>query len=99
MPTFMILMRLTDKGAAEIKDQPDSVNRSIKAFEEMGGKVIGVYACGAIYDFVGIGEAPNGKVAEAFRRYILAAGLARAQVIRLYPLAEFQAIIDSLKLK
>jgi uncharacterized protein with GYD domain len=44
-----------------------------------------------------VGEAPNGKVAEAFRRLVLAAGLTRAQVIRMYSLAEFKEIIDSHK--
>ena len=41
MPNYIILMKLTDQGAKTIKDAPGRVEAGIKAFEKMGGKMIG----------------------------------------------------------
>jgi uncharacterized protein with GYD domain len=99
MSKYMLLMKLTEKGACDLKGQPEVIEGGIKVFEEMGGKVIGVYACGTLYDYVAIGEVPNDEVAEMFRRLTMSMGLVKAQFIRLFTLKEFTGLIDALKLE
>jgi uncharacterized protein with GYD domain len=99
MSKYMLLLKLTEKGACELKGQPESIEGAIKVFEKMGGKVIGVYACGTLYDYVAIGEVPNDEVAETFRRLTMSMGLVKAQFIRLFTLKEFTGLIDALKLE
>ena len=64
------MMKLTDQGAKSIKDAPNRLQAGIKAWEGMGGKVLGVYAAMGEYDYMTIGEAPNDEVMMAFRMAI-----------------------------
>ena len=43
MPTFITLMKFTDKGIKDIKSAPQRIEEGIKAWEAMGGKLIGFY--------------------------------------------------------
>ena len=74
MSTYVTMMKLTDQGAKSIKEAPDRLQAGIKAWEGMGGKVLGVYATMGEYDYVTIGEAPNDEVMMAFRMAISALG-------------------------
>jgi len=41
MPTYIILANLTDQAMKAIKIAPKRIDKAIKNFEEMGGKLIG----------------------------------------------------------
>ena len=43
MPIYITLFNLTDQGIKNIKDAPKRFEQGAKAFEEMGGKLIGFY--------------------------------------------------------
>ena len=43
MPTYVILMNLTEQGVKTIKDAPARIEESTKAIEAAGGKLIGFY--------------------------------------------------------
>ena len=58
----------TGQGANTIKDASGRIEAGIKAFEKMGGKVIGFYVVMAEHDDVAVGEAPNDEVATTFAR-------------------------------
>jgi uncharacterized protein with GYD domain len=96
MPTYVTLMKLTDQGAKTIKEAPTRLQAGINAWESMGGKVLGVYASMDEYDYITIGEAPNDEIMLTFRMAISALGTVRMETMRVFPLAEFAAIVQKL---
>jgi uncharacterized protein with GYD domain len=96
MLKYMILMKMTPEGAKNLKGWPESIDRALETFAQMGGKLIGYYACGALYDFIGIGDCPSPEVAEMFRRLIVSFGAVEAQVIQLYTKEEFDQLIEAI---
>ena len=44
MPTYIVLMKLTDQGIKMVKDAPDRIEAAISSLEALGGKVNGFYA-------------------------------------------------------
>jgi len=54
-----MLSRLTDQGAATIKENPQRIMEVDKEMEAMGVKVLDQYAVLGEYDFVSILEAPD----------------------------------------
>ncbi len=59
MPAFVLLMNLTAKGAADIKNMPQRIDANMKAFEAMGGRVLSFHVTMGPYDMVAVGEAPS----------------------------------------
>ena len=96
MLKYMILMKMTHEGAKILKDMPASIDRALEMGAQMGGKLIGFYACGALYDFIGIGDFPSPEVAETYRRLVVSAGLVEAQVIRLFTKEEYDQLIEAI---
>ncbi len=93
MNTYIILMKLTDQGIKTVKDAPKRAEAGIKAFEKMGGKVLGFYASLGEYDYVSIGEAPNDEVATAFSLALGSLGNVRTTSLRAFTLKEFTEIV------
>jgi len=96
MPNYVILMKLTDQGAKTIKEAPGRMEAGIKAFEKMGGKVIGFYAVMGEYDYVGVGEAPSDEVATTFSLAIGSLGNVKTTTLRAYTKEEFAAMVKKL---
>ena len=96
MPNYVILMKLTDQGAKTIKDAPGRVEAGIKAFEKMGGKVIGFYAVMGEYDYVTVGEAPSYEVATTFALGLGSLGNVKTTTLRAYTKEEFAAMVKKL---
>ena len=96
MPNYVILMKLTDHGAKTIKDAPGRIEAGIKAFEKMGGKIIGFYTVMGEYDYVAIGEAPSDEVATTFSLAIGSLGNVRTTTLKAYTKEEFAAIVKKL---
>jgi len=96
MANYVILMKLTDQGAKTIKDAPGRMEAGIKAFEKMGGKVIGFYAVMGEYDYVGVGEAPSDEVATTFALAIGLLGNVKTTTLRAYTKEEFAAMVKKL---
>ncbi|MBW6466993.1 MAG: GYD domain-containing protein [Brevefilum sp.] len=96
MLKYMILAKMTPEGTKYFKGWPASIDGVLETFTQMGGKLIGFYACGALYDFVGIGDLPSPEVAEMYRRLVVSGGLVEAQVIRLFTKEEFDQLIEAL---
>ena len=99
MPTYMILMKMTPEGKKQLKERPKSIDGAIKTLEAMGGKIFGFFASSALYDFIGIGEAPNDGVCEQFRQLAMSWGKIDAQVIRLFTKDEFDKLILAIKIE
>ena len=96
MEIYMLLMKMTPEGAKMLKNWPESIDGALELVNEMGLKTVGWYACGAVYDFIGIGEVPNAETAEMFRHVLVSGGLVEAQVIRLFTKEQFFQLINAI---
>lgn len=67
---YISLMRLTDKGLAELAGSPDRRKISEERVAALGGKSIAFYATLGAYDFVQVFEMPDN---EAMLQYVLTA--------------------------
>lgn len=56
MPTYIILMNLTEQGIKNIKEAPQRIEATAKALEAVGGKLKDFYTVMGLYDYVAIAE-------------------------------------------
>ena len=96
MPTYITLMKFTDQGIKDIKTAPERIKNGIKAWEAMGGKVIGFYAVMGEYDYVAIGEASGDEVAMAFNLSLGSFGNVRTTTLRAFTKEELAEMIKKL---
>ena len=90
MPAFVLLMNLTAKGAADIKQAPSRIDEGIRAFEAMGGKMYSFHVTMGPYDYVAIGEVPSDEVAAAFALALSAQGYVTTTSMRAYTREQFK---------
>ena len=96
MPTYILLMKLTDQGVKAIKDAPKRVEEGIKGFEKMGGKMLGFYLTTGEYDYVSIGEAPSDEVAVTFALALGSKGNVRTTSLKAFTKEEFAGMVKKL---
>ena len=96
MPTYVMLMNLTEQGAKGIKEQPKNIQESIKKAEAVGGKVLGFYLTMGEYDYIALGEAPNDEVAATFLLGLAAGGNVRTKTLRAFTLEEYSEFVENL---
>jgi uncharacterized protein with GYD domain len=96
MPTYITLYKFTDQGIRSIKEIPQRIEEAIKNFEQMGGKVIGVYSVMGEYDIVALGEAPNDEAAMSFALALGSQGNIRSTTLKAFSKEAFAAIVRKL---
>jgi uncharacterized protein with GYD domain len=96
MVTYMLMMKLTDAGIKDLKNSPKRVEEGIKAFEKIGGKLIGFYAAVGEYDFISIGEAPSDEAAIGFAFGLTALGYVKTTSVKLIPVKVYTELIKKL---
>ncbi|MBU7047944.1 MAG: GYD domain-containing protein [Theionarchaea archaeon] len=96
MPTYITLMKFTDKGIKDIKNAPQRIENGIKAWEAMGGKLIGFYAVMGEYDYVAVGEASSDEVAMTFNMSLGSAGNVRTITLRAFTKEELTEMVKKL---
>jgi uncharacterized protein with GYD domain len=96
MPTYVTLMRYTQKGIESIKDGPSRLDAAKKAIAAAGGSVHAFYLTTGQYDAVAISEFPDDH---AMARVALAGasqGFVRSETSRAFTEDEYRKIIASL---
>ena len=96
MPTYIMLMKLTEQGIKDIKNAPNRIEQGIKQFEAMGAKLIGFYTVMGEYDYVAIGEAPSDEVTMTFLLGLGSLGSVRTTTLKAFTREEFSGIIKKL---
>jgi uncharacterized protein with GYD domain len=96
MGTYVLLMKLTEKGLREIKGAPPRIEEAISAFEAMGGKMIGFYPVMGEYDFVVIGDLPSDTDAMTYALGISAKGYVRTKTLKAFTTDGFAGVVNSL---
>jgi uncharacterized protein with GYD domain len=96
MPTYIMLVNLTDQGVRGVKDIPKRQAASREMVKKLGIERKQVYMTFGPYDFVHILEAPDDA---AIAKYVLALGAignVRSTVMKAFDEAEHNAIIAAL---
>jgi uncharacterized protein with GYD domain len=92
----IILMKMTDQGAKDIKAAPQRIEQAIATYEKMGGKMIGFYMVTGEYDYIAIGESPSEEVGMAFVIGLSALGNVKTTTIQAFTKEEFAGMIKKL---
>ena len=96
MPTYVILMNLTEQGVKTIKDAPARIEAASKALEAAGGKLKDFYVVMGEYDYVAIAEGPGDEVALVQLLGLGAAGNVRTTTLKAFTKEEFAEIVKKL---
>jgi len=96
MPTYILLMKLTEQGAKDIKNAPQRVEQAAKTVEAMGGKMIGFYTTMGEYDYVAIGECPNDEVMMTFLMGLGSLGNIKTTTLKAFTKEEFSQLVKKL---
>lgn len=93
MSKYILMMKLTDQGARDIKNAPARIDAGIKAWEALGGKVLGFYATTGEYDYMAIGEGPSDEAAVALALTLGEGGNVRTTTVKAFTAEEFAGIV------
>jgi uncharacterized protein with GYD domain len=91
MATYIMLTRLTDKGAETIKENPTRIQAIDKEMEKFGAKVVAQYAVLGPFDFVTVIEAPDNMTVARVSAELAARGTVRIQTLPAVQINEFIA--------
>jgi len=96
MPTYISLIRWTQKGIENIKEGPDRLEAAKKAFQEAGGELKEFYLVTGQYDAVVIGEFPNDETVAKVALATGSQGNIRTETLRAFTEDEYRRIITGL---
>jgi len=74
MATYVLLVKLTDKGSADIRNVPERLDQSVKAWAEVGGGSLDIMMTMGEYDYCCIGDAPDDETVMKFLYKLAARG-------------------------
>ena len=96
MPTYVSLMRLTEKGIKDIKNAPQRVDNAVKGLEAVGSKLLAFYMVMGEYDYVAVTEGPSDEVAMTFLMGLGAAGYVRTTTMKAFDLEDMKKFIANM---
>ncbi len=96
MPTYISLVKYTEKSLADIKHSPDRLAAAKQRARERGGEIKAFYLTMGRYDAVIISEAPNDQAALTGLLQGGAQGYIRTETLRAFTEDEFKKIVASL---
>jgi len=96
MPTYVLLMNLTEQGLKTIKEAPARIEMNTKALEAAGGKMIGFYTVMGQYDYVAIAEVPSDEVGMTQLLTLGMLGNIRTTTLKAFTTEEFAEIVKRL---
>lgn len=96
MPMYVILGKVTDQGAKDMKDLPRRIEENRAGGERLGVKLHGWYLTQGRYDFVVITEAPDDESIAAQVIAIAGRGNSRSETLRAFTLDEAKRIIEKI---
>lgn len=96
MPTYLVLYKFTDQGAATIKDLPQRVREAKQRAEQFGVKVQSWYLTQGQYDAATIVEAADEETVVAGVLAVASRGNVRSETLRAYDESEMARIIQKL---
>jgi uncharacterized protein with GYD domain len=96
MSTYIMLIRWTQQGIANVKDSPTRLDAAKKGFQAMGAELKQFYLVTGQYDMVAIAEIPDDETAAKLALSIGAGGAIRTETLRAFTEDEYRQIIAAL---
>lgn len=96
MPTYISLLRFTQKGIETIKEGPARLDRAKQLFRAAGAEVKAFYLVTGQYDAVVISEAPNFETVARLALATGALGNVRTESLRAFTEEEYRRIVAAL---
>ena len=96
MPTYISLLRFTQKGIETIKDGPSRLDAARKAYDAVGARLKEFYLVTGQYDAVVVSDAPNDETVAKLSLALGARGNVRSETLRAFTEAEYRSIIAAL---
>ena len=96
MPQYVLLMKLTEKGAAAIADAPRRIDEAIVRWEQMGGTMTVFCATMGEYDYVAVGEAPTDERAAAFALALSQQGNVKTTTLRGFTRQDLAGMLEGI---
>jgi uncharacterized protein with GYD domain len=96
MPTYITLVKFTEKGVADIKHGPDRLAAAKQRARERGGEIKAFYLTMGQYDAVVVTEAPNDETAVAGLLAGASQGYIRTETLRAFTEDEYKKIVAAL---
>ena len=96
MPTYISLLRFTQKGMETIKEGPKRVDAAKQRFRAAGGELKAFYLVTGQYDAVAISELPNDEAAARLALGTGSMGNVRTETLRAFSEDEYRKIIASM---
>lgn len=89
MSTYILLSKVTDQGAATIKERPDRIKEVNKEIEKLGAEVKEQWAVLGPYDFVNVVEAPDEETIARVSAELGSRGTIKIQTLTALSIDEF----------
>ena len=96
MPGYVMLMKYTQKGIADLKGSPERIKQAKAALEKLGGRMVGVWVTMGQYDLVGIADLPNDEAAAIMALSLGSLGNVTTQTMRALSEDEFAEVVAKL---
>jgi uncharacterized protein with GYD domain len=95
MPRYVHLAKMTQEGAANIKQHPAVYADWGRFADSIGAKVVCAVGCFGEYDYVVIADYPDEKAALKGAAFAAIQGMVRSQTLPAFPIEEFfEAVSD-----
>ncbi len=96
MPTYISLIRFTQKGIETIKEGPKRLDAAKERFRAAGGELKAFYLVTGQYDAVAIAELPNDEAVARLALANASMGNVRTETLRAFTEGEYRKIITNL---
>ena len=96
MPTYISLVKFTQKGIENIKESPARLEKVKAAMKAAGGELKAFYLTMGHYDMVVVSEAPNDEACAVTMLAISAAGAVRSETLKAFTEDEYKKIIAAI---
>ena len=96
MPTYIALLRWTQKGIENVKESPSRLDQAKHALRAVGGEFKDFYMTMGAYDMVFVCEAPDDAAIAKFVLMVATQGGVRTESLMAFSEEEYRDIIGSL---
>ncbi len=96
MPMFVVLAKLTDQGAKNLRNLPANVKENMDRAQKLGIKNHGWYLTQGAFDIVVIAEAPDAETMLAQAAGVAGTGNSRTETLRAFTLDEVGGALKKL---
>jgi uncharacterized protein with GYD domain len=93
MARYVMLVKLTDQGARDIRNVPQRIEQTIKAWQELGGTDLSIVMTMGEYDYCCMGEAPSEEVMMKLLFKLAARGNVRTTTMKAFTKEEVAGLL------